>query len=43
LNQQDGIHPTAEGDRIIADTLWAVLEPIARHEASSGPGADAHD
>ncbi|MES1255147.1 MAG: GDSL-type esterase/lipase family protein [Acidobacteriota bacterium] len=43
LNQQDGIHPTAEGDRIIADTVWAVLEPLARRGASSDIGADAHD
>ncbi len=30
LNQSDGIHPTAEGARIIADHLWPVLEPMAR-------------
>jgi acyl-CoA thioesterase-1 len=29
-NQRDGIHPTAAGDRLIADTLWAVLEPLCR-------------
>lgn len=28
LNQPDGIHPTAEGHRILATTLWRVLEPI---------------
>ena len=28
LNQRDGIHPTAEGARIVADNVWAVLEPI---------------
>jgi acyl-CoA thioesterase-1 len=28
LNQRDGIHPNAEGDRIIADTVWNVLEPV---------------
>jgi acyl-CoA thioesterase-1 len=27
LNQRDGIHPTAEGDRIVADSVWKVLEP----------------
>ena len=27
LNQRDGIHPTAEGQRIMAETVWAVLEP----------------
>ena len=28
LNQEDMIHPTAAGHRIIADTVWRVLEPI---------------
>ena len=28
LNQRDGIHPTAEGDRIVADTVWKVLRPV---------------
>ncbi len=27
LNQRDGIHPTAEGQRIMAETVWNVLEP----------------
>lgn len=27
LNQRDGIHPTAEGQEIMANTVWAVLEP----------------
>jgi acyl-CoA thioesterase I len=36
LNQPDGIHPNAEGARIVADNVWAVLEPIAREEARSG-------
>lgn len=27
LNQNDGIHPTAEGHKIIANTVWEVLEP----------------
>lgn len=30
LNQRDGIHPTAEGARIVADHVWRVLEPMAR-------------
>lgn len=36
LNQEDGIHPTAEGHRIIAENVWRVLEPVlrARQEAS---------
>ncbi|MCC7418090.1 MAG: arylesterase [Acidobacteria bacterium] len=34
LNQPDGIHPTAEGARILADNVWAVLEPIAAPQGS---------
>ena len=26
LNQQDGIHPTAEGHKILAETVWEVLK-----------------
>jgi len=28
LNQRDGMHPTAEGARIIAGNVWAVLKPV---------------
>jgi acyl-CoA thioesterase I len=28
LNQHDGIHPTAEGARVIADHVWQVLQPM---------------
>ena len=28
LNQPDGIHPTAEGYRIVVDHLWPYLEPM---------------
>src|SRR5260221_7350296 len=28
LNQRDGIHPTAEGARIVADNIWPVLRPM---------------
>jgi len=28
LNLEDGIHPTAEGQRIIAANVWKTLEPI---------------
>lgn len=27
LNQDDGVHPNAEGHRVMADTVWRVLEP----------------
>ncbi len=30
LNQPDGIHPTAEGHRILTDTVWSTLEPLLR-------------
>src|SRR6188508_888661 len=28
LNQQDGIHPTAEGHHIVAENVWRVLEDL---------------
>lgn len=28
LNQKDGIHPTVEGHKIVANTVWNTLEPI---------------
>lgn len=28
LNQEDGIHPTAEGHRILASNVWEVLKPM---------------
>ncbi len=28
LNLSDGIHPTAEGHRIIAETIWKTLKPV---------------
>jgi len=28
LNQDDGIHPTAEGDKILAENVWTVLKPL---------------
>ncbi len=30
LNQRDGIHPTPEGHRIVAKTVWKTLEPVLR-------------
>ena len=30
LNQPDGIHPTAEGARIVADHVWSALDPTLR-------------
>src|SRR6266481_5016031 len=34
LNLPDGLHPNAAGQKILAENVWRVLEPIAR-EASS--------
>ena len=28
LNQADGIHPTVEGHKIMANNVWEVLAPI---------------
>ncbi len=28
LNQEDGIHPNAEGARILAENVWRVLQPM---------------
>ena len=35
LNLPDGIHPNAAGQRILAENVWRVLEPIARETASA--------
>jgi acyl-CoA thioesterase I len=42
LNQPDHIHPNAAGQKILAENVWRVLEPIAREgavipSASEGP------
>ncbi|NNL85286.1 MAG: arylesterase [Myxococcales bacterium] len=36
LNQSDGIHPTAEGQRIVASNVWKVLEPLLMSSTDSG-------
>jgi acyl-CoA thioesterase-1 len=30
LNQRDGIHPTAEGARLVAENVWTVLRPMLK-------------
>lgn len=35
LNQPDGIHPTAAGARIVAENVWAALEPAVQANAAS--------
>lgn len=32
----DGIHPNAEGTRVIADTVWKTLEPVIRQVSHGG-------
>jgi acyl-CoA thioesterase-1 len=34
LNLGDGIHPNAAGQKILAENVWRVLEPIAREVAA---------
>jgi len=34
LNLPDGIHPNAAGQKMLAETVWQVLKPIAREVAS---------
>ena len=34
LNQSDQIHPTAAGDRIVAENVWRVLGPLLRKSRS---------
>jgi acyl-CoA thioesterase-1 len=33
LNQADGVHPTPEGHRMMAATVWTVLEPLLQTPA----------
>jgi acyl-CoA thioesterase-1 len=40
LNQEDGIHPNAEGQKILAENVWKVLSMALRSEdvpASAAP------
>jgi acyl-CoA thioesterase-1 len=30
LNQEDGIHPTARGQRVVAENVWKVIERVTR-------------
>ena len=30
LNQEDGIHPNVEGQKIVANNVWVVLEPLLK-------------
>jgi acyl-CoA thioesterase I len=35
LNLSDGIHPNAAGQKILAENVWRVLEPVAREVAEA--------
>ena len=37
LNQPDGIHPTAEGQRIVAQNVWEYLQPILEQRLQTEP------
>jgi acyl-CoA thioesterase-1 len=37
LTLPDGIHPNAAGQKILAENVWRVLEPIARETAAEPP------
>ena len=36
LNQQDGIHPNERGEQIVANNVWAALEPVLKQLDASG-------
>ena len=40
LNLPDGIHPTAEGHRVVADNVWEVLKPILAERRERVGAAD---
>lgn len=37
-NQDDMIHPTAEGQKVVADNVWQVLEPLLQEVVRAAPG-----
>jgi acyl-CoA thioesterase I len=41
LNQPDRVHPNAAGQKILAENVWKVLEPIAREVAGNKPSPAA--
>jgi acyl-CoA thioesterase-1 len=36
LNQADGIHPNAEGAKIVAETVYATLRPLLDKQKQAG-------
>jgi acyl-CoA thioesterase-1 len=39
LNLPDGIHPNAAGQKLLAENVWRVLEPVAREVAKGRGGS----
>jgi len=39
LNLSDGIHPNAAGQKILAENVWRVVEPVARDMATGRGGS----
>jgi acyl-CoA thioesterase I len=37
LNQWDRVHPNAAGQRVLAENVWRVLEPMLRNTATTAP------
>jgi acyl-CoA thioesterase-1 len=37
LNLEDGIHPTAEGQKIVTDNVWEILQPVVLPAAENEP------
>jgi acyl-CoA thioesterase-1 len=37
LNQWDRVHPNAAGQRVVAENVWRVLEPLLRKTAATPP------
>jgi len=42
LNQQDQIHPTAEGQKIVAENVWKVLRPLLETRNGNTKSAKDH-
>ena len=38
MNLPDGIHPTAEGHKVMAETVWKSIEPALRRRVAEGRG-----
>jgi acyl-CoA thioesterase-1 len=38
LNQDDGVHPNAEGHRIVAETVWKAVAPLLQGSEAAKKG-----